>query len=190
MYVLGLNIGHNATACLLKDGKITSCVSEERFSRIKNHSGIPFESIKFLLKEQNISMQNLDLVVLDDHYGIDKDPYFGKRFLEAYTKKSSFRKMLSYLGYRYPNLFDIYKNYKENAQKAARPEFLRKLKLELARELKISQSKIIAIDHHFAHACSTCFNLEKNSETLIFTLDGEGSGVSASVSIFDGEKIR
>ena len=66
MYILGLNIGHNATACLLKDGKIISCISEERFSRIKNHHGIPYNSIQFILNEEKIKLNDVDLIVLDD----------------------------------------------------------------------------------------------------------------------------
>ena len=128
MYILGLNIGHNATACLLKDGKIISCASEERFSRIKNHSGIPFKSIKFLLDSNGINMPNLDIIVLDDHYCIDKDPYFGRRFLEAYTKKGPIKRAASYLGYKYPKIFDIYKKYKEKSQKSNKPRFIAKLK--------------------------------------------------------------
>ena len=27
IYILGLNLGHNSTACLLKNGKIIGCVS-------------------------------------------------------------------------------------------------------------------------------------------------------------------
>src|SRR3989338_5714115 len=102
MYILGLNIGHNATAALLKDGSITACVSEERFSRIKNHAGVPHKSIAYVLKEEGISLKDLDLIVLDDQYFIESDPKFGKRFLEAYTKKPFTKRVLSKIGYTFP----------------------------------------------------------------------------------------
>lgn len=35
MYILGISADHNASAALLKDGKVIVCVSEERFNRIK-----------------------------------------------------------------------------------------------------------------------------------------------------------
>ncbi|MEK6885331.1 MAG: carbamoyltransferase C-terminal domain-containing protein, partial [Nanoarchaeota archaeon] len=35
-----------------------------------------------------------------------------------------------------------------------------------------------------------CFNLSKKNKTLIFTLDGEGSGICATVSIYDGKKLE
>lgn len=190
MYILGLNIGHNATACLLKDGKIVCCTSEERFSRIKNHYGIPFKSISFLLEEHRISLSDIDSITLDDHYFPDADPYFGKRYLEAYTKKSKKNKILSYLGYKFPGAFQLYSNYKDSSIASEHGSKIKNLKEIMSSALKFPKDKIQIIDHHRAHALSTCFNLPKNRKTLVFTLDGEGSGISASVSIFDGEKMK
>lgn len=184
MYILGLNIGHNATACLLKDGKILNCVSEERFSRIKNHAGIPFKSISWILKENKISIQDINLIVLDDHYTLHTNPKFGQQFLESYTKKSFKKRIISKFGYNNPNLYRKLLSFKSNKKEKNLP----KLRKNLSKILFFPEEKIITIDHHLAHACSTCFNINKN--TLIFTLDGEGSGTSASVSIFDGKNLR
>jgi predicted NodU family carbamoyl transferase len=38
MNILGIQLGHNATVCLLEDGKITRAVSQEKFDNIKNSS--------------------------------------------------------------------------------------------------------------------------------------------------------
>jgi len=46
----------------------------------------------------------------------------------------------------------------------------------------------LVIDHHLAHSYSVIPNLG-NQNTLIFTLDGEGSGLCATVSVFDGKNI-
>ncbi len=64
MYILGISPDHNATAALLRDGKIIACVSEERFNRIKNFFGIPKKSIEFCLKFAGITAKSLDLVVI------------------------------------------------------------------------------------------------------------------------------
>ena len=112
MHILGLNIGHNATACLLRDGKIISCVSEERFSRIKNHSGIPFKSINWILKDSKMEMKDMDMLVLDDHYTIDKYPDFGKKFVNFYKKKSFFQKRMSDIAYNSPRLYKFLKYWK------------------------------------------------------------------------------
>ena len=47
-YILGLARGHNAGACLLKDGKIVFALEEERLSRHK-YDGSPFACIKKVL---------------------------------------------------------------------------------------------------------------------------------------------
>ncbi len=187
MYVLGVNIGHNATACLLKDGAIVSCVSEERFSRIKNHFGIPFKSIAFVLKENKISIDDINYLVLDSHYSIENYPDFGKKFLKEYTEKSLKKKTLSKLGYAFPEIFKKYYLTKERHSNLNKrnSENVRK---KLSSIFNISEEKIKLIDHHLAHALSTCFNLK--GKTLIFTLDGEGNGFCASVNIFDGKELK
>ena len=56
---IGINISHDSGIALTDDsGKIFYAVGEERFSRIKNHTGIPAASLGFLenyLKDQDIS---------------------------------------------------------------------------------------------------------------------------------------
>ena len=42
--------------------------------------------------------------------------------------------------------------------------------------------------HHLLHAFSPCFNL--NKKTIIFTSDGEGSGLCATVNIYDGKDLK
>src|SRR3989344_3597618 len=69
MNILGIYNAHNATAAILKDGKVVACVSEERFSRIKNQYGFPKQAIDYCLKEAGISSSDLDLVVIPFKYG-------------------------------------------------------------------------------------------------------------------------
>src|SRR5271157_2397123 len=64
VYVLGLNPYHGSTACLIRDGKVVGCVSEERFTRKKNQIGIPSQAIGFLLKNNGISTEHIDAVAL------------------------------------------------------------------------------------------------------------------------------
>ena len=46
MYLLGIHDGHNASAALMKDGKIIDAIQEERFNKIKNFGGFPENSFK------------------------------------------------------------------------------------------------------------------------------------------------
>ena len=42
---------HDSSAALIVNGEIMSAVQEERFSRIKNDSSFPINSINFILKK-------------------------------------------------------------------------------------------------------------------------------------------
>ncbi|MEK6825991.1 MAG: carbamoyltransferase C-terminal domain-containing protein [Nanoarchaeota archaeon] len=188
MYILGLNIGHNATAALLKNEKIIRCVSEERFSRIKNHHGVPLKSIQWILHDAGISLKNVDLVVLDDQYKVINNPRFGRHFFEAYTQKSFAKKTFSSLGYRYPRAFSRYYAFKESMFSQEKQR--KSIQKELASILRVPEKKIVVTDHHLMHAFAPLANLDRKKNWLIFTLDGEGSGTCASVNVYDGKSIN
>ncbi|GEM_PF-2661899 len=41
MITVGINEGHNSTACVFKDGQILAAISDERLKRNKVESGYP-----------------------------------------------------------------------------------------------------------------------------------------------------
>ena len=47
---ISIHYGHNATVAYSNNGEILSIISEERISRIKNHTGFP-EKVKFYIKK-------------------------------------------------------------------------------------------------------------------------------------------
>ena len=49
--IVGIHYGHDATVCLMKNGKIIEVMSEERFSRQKKHHGFPHEALKYIKKK-------------------------------------------------------------------------------------------------------------------------------------------
>jgi carbamoyltransferase len=50
MIVLGITETHCATAAILRDDAIVGCVSEERFTRLKNDAGYPRLAVDALLR--------------------------------------------------------------------------------------------------------------------------------------------
>ena len=60
MKVLGIHDGHNATACLLEDGKVVFCLQEERLTNKKNFAGPPLLAIEQALQYGGISIDELD----------------------------------------------------------------------------------------------------------------------------------
>ena len=64
MKVLGIHIGHDSSAALIKDGKILCDVAEERFNRIKHYSGLPIKSIEYCLRYSNLTINEVDAIAV------------------------------------------------------------------------------------------------------------------------------
>lgn len=63
MIVLGINENHNATAALIKDGRVLYAASEERITRLKNDVGYPHQTIRRALAETGLAGPDIDYVV-------------------------------------------------------------------------------------------------------------------------------
>src|SRR5215510_8455312 len=69
MYILGINAYHgDASAAIIKDGKLLAAVEEERFNRIKHCAGFPTESVRYCLSVAGIRIEDVE------HIGISRDP--------------------------------------------------------------------------------------------------------------------
>ena len=66
MKLLSIQWGTNSTAALLVDGEIVACVSQERFSRIKNDESYPRHAIEAVLEIGGLDATDLDAVVFAD----------------------------------------------------------------------------------------------------------------------------
>ena len=64
MIILGINDSHDASACIVKDGKILHCVSEERIERIKSIGGFPHRAIEQCLQSTGIRKKEIDQVAI------------------------------------------------------------------------------------------------------------------------------
>ncbi len=59
MYILGLTTLGDSAASLIKDGELIAAVEEERFSRVKHHSGFPYKAIEFCLNQAGITLKDV-----------------------------------------------------------------------------------------------------------------------------------
>jgi len=67
MYVLGISggLGHDSSACLLRDGRVVAAVEEERLQRRKRIIGSPpIRSVLGVLAQEGIRLSDVDSVVL------------------------------------------------------------------------------------------------------------------------------
>ena len=64
MLILGINDTHDASACLIKDGKLISAAAEERFRRVKMIGSYPKNAIRYVLKSGGYTSSDVDHVAV------------------------------------------------------------------------------------------------------------------------------
>ena len=61
MKIIGINYLSESSVALIENGKIKYAISQERLNRIKNWYGNPYETVKYVLKETNNKIEDIDL---------------------------------------------------------------------------------------------------------------------------------
>ena len=61
---LGIHVGHDRGACIIKNGEVVSALANERIDKIKHSQSlkIPFETIDILLKYCHITINDVDVI--------------------------------------------------------------------------------------------------------------------------------
>ena len=60
MNIISIHWNINSSVALMMDSKIVEAVSEERFTRLKNDMSFPKQSIDYILKNYNLSKDDID----------------------------------------------------------------------------------------------------------------------------------
>jgi carbamoyltransferase len=201
LITLGIHDGHNATAALMVDGRIVACVSEERFSRLKNDSGYPLRAVEYCLGAAGISGSDLDRVCFAT---VAQDPFQMKYKLQA--KMSIPDQLSEERDYWRPLLYE---------GKGSKSDFLRKLVKQdkfqniehfydfdgvdfdpkrdvikmrdirsegARRHLGVREEQIAFYDHHRSHAAYAYYGSPlREVGTLALTLDGGGDATTSTV---------
>lgn len=167
MKILGIHDGHNASACLLEDGKIKWAIQEERLTNEKNKGGFPIKSIEKIMKLESMSPSDIDIVAMASNQTA-YEIFTNKERLEHFKKiDSSERKVKEIL--RDTPAYDV---YVKNTQRK------RSKRLE---DIGFSNEKIVYVDHHLCHAATAYFGSPWREDALILTNDGRGDKLCASV---------
>lgn len=179
---LGIYDGHTATACLVENGKIIACVSEERLNRIKEYGGFPLLSIKEVLKIGGIKPSDID--------GVGVASLIKPLVRKDFYKPSLLKRIFGWGTKILPRNF-LRSNLWVNPS-VALLKFTRKRR-ELIKKLRSLgiNSKIDFYEHHQVHAASAqLVSWFKNKESLILTCDGSGDAICATVNIGRNNEIE
>lgn len=201
MRFLGVVYGHDATLCLVENGEVTFCQSEERLNRIKNSVGFPRLTLRYLY-DHIAAPGTIDLAVLYErdfhleylrlkHLGFpETQPGFNvdSDLLED-DKESLFLRFVKDSVLR--TGFGKYLRNRKIAHASTESKILQDEALKyFSDSLQLPQAKVCALDHHLAHAYSTLPNIQEWGETLVLTLDGWGDGLCATVNIYQEGNVK
>ncbi|HIA13011.1 MAG TPA: carbamoyltransferase [Flavobacteriales bacterium] len=169
MYILGINAFHaDSSACLMRDGEVVNAIEEERIRRVKHWAGFPIEAIKFCLKDEGISIHDVD------HITISRDPSANIVNKVAHTFKNLVK---------FSSIYDRLVNSRKVAS----------IKSILAGELGVTEDSIRAevhnVEHHRSHMGSAFF-ASPFDESAILSVDGFGDFTSTMIGIGKGNKIE
>jgi carbamoyltransferase len=175
MIILGIGFLSEASAVILRDGKLVAAVSEERLNRRKLWYGYPEAAIAEVLRLANISLDDVDYVAT---HGLteptpDAEPYDRKRKqvkesnLDAATKT----RLLEFLDRRFAHECMVF------GQRT--PNYLNQIKA-LKKPMKVYA-------HHHAHAACAFYGAGWD-DGLVLTADGWGE--DGSHTLYEGQRGR
>tara|TARA_B100001248_G_scaffold102868_1_gene76599 strand:- start:15764 stop:17545 length:1782 start_codon:yes stop_codon:yes gene_type:complete len=205
MLILGIHDGHNASAALVKDGKLTCAIAEERISRQKNHYGFPSNAIKTVLKHSGVSINQVDKIAMsskhlppayfytsrnskltiNDYWKEQKEYWYPKLYE---NKNPKYLEVLSHCVEKenFPYDESLIKNENDN-------EGMWKARVKyVSQQLGTDPLNISHHDHHKCHAYYGYMACpQRNKPLLVYTMDGFGDGANGTVSIGQpGEELK
>jgi len=172
MRILGLSAYyHDSAAVLVEDGRITAAAQEERFTRKKQDSGFPSQSIAYCLTEAGVALADIDAVVF-----YDKPFLKFERLLETYLAFAprgfaSFQKAIP-----------VWLKEKLFLKKLLGDELLA---IDASFDVK---NRLLFSEHHLSHAASA-FYPSPFDQAVVLTMDGVGEWATTSVALGDGKDL-
>jgi carbamoyltransferase len=168
---LGIHDGHNASAALLRDGRLVLALQEERLTRVKNQGDAPAGAAALALEMTDGDLGGTALNGKYTNYG-----QWTRAAIVADYEASSALLSRCKQSLKTTPLDRAYQRRKAAARTRA-----------LARS-GIGTEGATPVEHHLAHAAAAYYTspwgaADANARTLVFTCDGSGDRLSATVSI-------
>jgi carbamoyltransferase len=159
---IGIHDGHNASAAVIRDGKIELALQEERLTRRKNQGDAPAEVLQqVVFREIAGAPARVALNGLYVNYG-----QWERETIENDYDRSA--------GWKQPLKGTFIDRAYRKHKAALREERLKDLGVEAMEP----------VEHHTAHASAAYFT-SPSKDVLVFTCDGSGDRIAATVSIGD-----
>ena len=172
MYVLGLTTLGDAAASLICDGQIVAAAEEERFSRVKHHSGFPYLAIQYCLDEAGITMADVAHVAL----------YWKPWILRHKAMQAIKAATIS---------TDMFRARVDRGVEQVSKSYLGMLRYprEIRQHFGPSNFKFHYFEHHVCHAASA-FYLSPFESAAVLTMDGTGEETTTMFSRGAGVNLK
>ncbi len=213
MIVLGINENHNATAALIKDGKVIYAASEERISRFKNDVGYPFQTIARALEETGISPKEIDYVAYTTQtpgtpaelkikritnfsigdYIREMREYWKPIFIDKQPAPPFWENLMEEKRFQNPgrDYYDF--SFLKTAPKDQWPAKFNEARIKVAvGQLGIAREKILFMNHHLCHASYAYYAapVDRSKKIAVVTADGWGDNENGTVYLAEGGKLK
>jgi carbamoyltransferase len=161
MNIIGLSaFYHDASCCLLQDGRLAAAVSEERFSRVKHDPRLPVAAFRYCLDVAGLSVSDVDVV--------------------AYYERPE-KKLERQLWAGFPT------GQAAEAEAAVRANAL--LPEMAIRERLGFEGPIMFYDHHLSHAASAYY-YSSFRDAAVLTIDGVGEWATTTYGTGRGAELE
>ena len=172
MYILGLTTLGDAAASLIHDGEIVAAAEEERFSRVKHHSGFPYLAIQYCLDQAGITIADVSHVAL----------YWKPWILRHKAMQALKAATIS---------ADMFRARVDRGVEQVSKSYLGMFRSpgEIRRHFGASDFKFHYYEHHLCHAASA-FYLSPFKTAAILTMDGTGEETTTMFSRGDDVNLK
>lgn len=177
-FILGVHVGHNASACIGDADGLRFAIQEERLNGEKNYWGFPEKAIRACLAAVGATPKDVGSVGVGSRFILHR--YHSREdVVESYSKQ---RTPMGFIrnAIGIPLALTFMKTH-------GQPE----VKEGLAR-CGLGDATIEFYDHHRAHAATAYYGLRRDPDSphLVLTCDGSGDHLSGSVRIWSGQEEK
>jgi carbamoyltransferase len=174
-FIVGLHVGHNASACIGDQNGLAFAIQEERLTGEKNYWGFPRKSIEACMKAVGAGKADLLGIAVGSRFILHR--YHSREdVVESYENQRGGLGFLR-MAVAVPLALTLYPKYGQ----AEVGQGLRECGLEGV--------PVEFYDHHRSHAASAYYGLRRDPAKpyLVVTCDGSGDRLSGSMRVWSGK---
>ena len=210
--IVGINDSHDASACVVINGKLVCAISEERCQRVKNTGGFPKNAIEKCLEIADVKKSEINHIVIgskhvscenlhnflaslsiSDHYNIEENYWqpiiYNEKTLQIRNVLNDYKpKGIQYYPLEnFPLAFNRELNQEQiDAIAAMRLNYI-------CNYFGKDKENVHFMDHHTCHAYYAYYSnpaRTEHDEFLVFTADAGGDGAYETVSVFRNDLFK